>query len=81
MGPDKQSGAVAQSPIVPANLWSVPHKLHVRRSTDPAPNRALAAVPRALNLSASGLLLGFLSAAGSMALFVWAFVRLWLFSP
>lgn len=80
MRPDKQSGAGGQSPITPASLLSVPHKLHVRGPSDRASSEALTAMPHVLSLSGSGLLLGFLSTAASMALFVWAFVRLWLFS-
>ena len=35
--------------------------------------------PFELNLSGSPLLLGLTAALGSMSLFVWALVRLWLF--
>lgn len=80
-GAYSQTEAGEQSPAAPASLSRVALELHVPNKADPAPNPALAAVPRVLNLSGSGLLVGFLSAASSMALLLWAFVRLWLFAP
>jgi hypothetical protein len=38
-----------------------------------------AAAVRSVNLSASNILLGSVSALGSMGLFVWTLVKLWLF--
>jgi len=54
-----------------------PRPVTIHRQASAAAQRALK--PYEINLSVSQVLLGLATAAGSLSLFVWALVRLWLF--
>jgi hypothetical protein len=80
LGSNEVRKSGGQTQFSPAALSVVRLQLPVASDTNKSKfSIRTAAAVRSLNVSSSQILLGSVSALGSMGVFVWALVKLWLF--